>query len=264
MEKTTFSDGEVADYVNKEFVNINLDAGRAQKEAERFKIEAIPATFLVTSKGDIVAKQIGYVSPKKYVSWLKGCVEADKELKSLLPKLEERKDDPLFHKNLGIQYEKLGLEDRAIGFFKRALSSAEAASDKQVQADVLVRLMEVYSKSEEHVKELDDVLSKARTLDSEGKFNALDDVLMFDTLAALNKGDMKKASEIADKAVQRFPKSDRMDAFLTFQGFLLWKLKDDKEGAVKLLKQVVEKYPDSDYAPAADHLIKDVTGEHKH
>lgn len=263
MEKSTFSDGEVAEYVNKQFVNINLDANRAEKESKQFKIEAIPATFLV-DKGEIIAKHIGYLDPKKYVRWLKGCVEANKEIRALLPKLEESKNDSRFNGTLGSHYLKLGVEDKGLDFLRRSLSLAESASDKPLQAEALGRLIEAYSNSEEHAQSLTEALAKARAVDPEGKLKVLDDVLMHEALAALSKEDLKKASEIVTDALNRFPDSDRMDALLTIHGFLLWKLKDDKDGAVKVLKQVVEKYPESDWAPTADHLVKDVTGEHKH
>ncbi|MGE0588675.1 MAG: thioredoxin family protein [Cyclobacteriaceae bacterium] len=62
LKKTTFTDAELGDYFNANFVNAAFDAekGEGKRLAEEFKVTAYPTMLFVDSDGTVIKRLVGY------------------------------------------------------------------------------------------------------------------------------------------------------------------------------------------------------------
>ena len=92
MDADTYSNAGVIEYSNKGFVNVSVYLDAPNAIATRFGVDAIPATFLVTSEGERVRAWEGYLGPEEYKKALEGGVSTHKKIKEVLVKLKADPD----------------------------------------------------------------------------------------------------------------------------------------------------------------------------
>lgn len=64
LKATTFKDSKVAEYFNKNFVNLSLDMekGEGVKLSEKWEIEAYPTLLIVDTEGKVITGNVGYIT----------------------------------------------------------------------------------------------------------------------------------------------------------------------------------------------------------
>jgi thioredoxin 1 len=79
LKKYTFSDDEVGQYFNANFVNIALDAekGEGINIANRYEVNAYPTVLILNSDGELIAKKTGYQNSADLMSFGKRIVSSN-------------------------------------------------------------------------------------------------------------------------------------------------------------------------------------------
>lgn len=69
MKRTTFADKSVADYYNKNFINVAIDMekGEGPMLAERFLVEAYPTFVFIKSDGKVLGKTMGFHNASEFL-----------------------------------------------------------------------------------------------------------------------------------------------------------------------------------------------------
>ncbi len=71
LETNAFSNQEIADYINTNFVPVRVDADKESQTAARFSVRGLPDIRFLTPEGDGIAKIPGYVEIKQLLTLLK-------------------------------------------------------------------------------------------------------------------------------------------------------------------------------------------------
>lgn len=71
LETNTFSNKEIADYINTNFVPVKVDTMKESQTAARFGVRGLPDIRFLTPEGDGIAKIPGYVGIKQLLTLLK-------------------------------------------------------------------------------------------------------------------------------------------------------------------------------------------------
>ncbi|MFC5409161.1 thioredoxin family protein [Larkinella bovis] len=74
LQKNVFTQKEVADFFNKEFINVKIDmeAGEGPELALQYPIEGYPTLMFIDGDGKVVKKVLGYQSPEELLAIGKG------------------------------------------------------------------------------------------------------------------------------------------------------------------------------------------------
>ncbi|MCX6152796.1 MAG: DUF255 domain-containing protein [Candidatus Kapabacteria bacterium] len=101
MDKETFSDHKVIDFLNKNFIPsaFDMETGDGLKLSMKYLINAYPTVFFLNSNGRLVYKIVGYLKPDEFIAELNKCLKPEN-----LMKLTGYSDDlnigyPDFYKN---------------------------------------------------------------------------------------------------------------------------------------------------------------------
>jgi thioredoxin-related protein len=70
MEKETFTDPAVIDFLNKQAIAIKVDVDHEKRIARQFGVRGLPATFLLMTNGHQVGPLPGYIPPRNYLAML--------------------------------------------------------------------------------------------------------------------------------------------------------------------------------------------------
>ena len=71
LEKNAFSNQEIADYINTNFVPVKVDTMKEAQTAARFGVRGLPDIRFLTPEGDGIAKIPGYVEKRQLLTLLK-------------------------------------------------------------------------------------------------------------------------------------------------------------------------------------------------
>jgi thioredoxin-related protein len=71
LEKNAFSNQEIADYINTNFVPVKVDTMKESQTAARFGVRGLPNIRFLTPEGDGIASIPGYVEKKQLLTLLK-------------------------------------------------------------------------------------------------------------------------------------------------------------------------------------------------
>lgn len=71
LEKNAFSNQEIADYINTNFVPVKVDTMKESQTAARFGVRGLPDIRFLTPEGEGIAKIPGYVENKQLLTLLK-------------------------------------------------------------------------------------------------------------------------------------------------------------------------------------------------
>ncbi|MFH6959505.1 thioredoxin family protein [Flavobacterium aquidurense] len=76
LKKNTFSDKEVGDYYNTNFINIAIDSEtkEGRELVDKYRIEGYPTLLILDKNGKQIAKQLGFVEPHILVNFGKRIV----------------------------------------------------------------------------------------------------------------------------------------------------------------------------------------------
>jgi len=71
MEKESFQDDSIAEYLNDNFISIRVDIDEEQNIAELYNVFALPTTYFFTSSGEKLGQVPGYISKDNLLTMLK-------------------------------------------------------------------------------------------------------------------------------------------------------------------------------------------------
>ena len=100
MSKNVFPEKAVADFYNKQFVNLKLDMekGEGPNVALRFGIAAYPTLLFLDGDGKLIHKALGFQDVKEFIEVGKTALDGDKTLSSWTNKYEKGNREPVFLK----------------------------------------------------------------------------------------------------------------------------------------------------------------------
>ena len=70
MEKETFRDKEVVDFVNKNFMAIRVNSEKEADVAQKYFVRGLPMTWFLDPKGDKISSIPGYIPPDMFKQML--------------------------------------------------------------------------------------------------------------------------------------------------------------------------------------------------
>jgi thioredoxin-related protein len=70
MEKETFGNQAVIDYLNANFIPIKINTGRERELAAQYNIRPIPDNWFLASNGDRISNQPGFIEPDMFTKIL--------------------------------------------------------------------------------------------------------------------------------------------------------------------------------------------------
>lgn len=71
LEKETFTDKAVADYINANFIPVRINSEKMPKVAGRYGVSGVPDLRFVSPKGEDIARWPGYIEAPKLLPMLK-------------------------------------------------------------------------------------------------------------------------------------------------------------------------------------------------
>ena len=76
MQKETFANPAVAKLLRQNFFLIQVNTDKDQRVADAFKVKGLPSNLFLSEDGSEIARQEGYMPPKKFVRVLEAIVSA--------------------------------------------------------------------------------------------------------------------------------------------------------------------------------------------
>jgi thioredoxin-related protein len=71
LEKSTFTDKSVANYINKNFIPVRINSERMPKVAARYGVQSFPDMRFLTPEGENIARWPGYIEAEHLLPLLK-------------------------------------------------------------------------------------------------------------------------------------------------------------------------------------------------
>ncbi|MGY3052600.1 thioredoxin 1 [Pedobacter sp. UYEF25] len=83
LKSTTFKDPNVADFFNKNFVNVTIDMekGEGITLADKWQIDSYPTLMFLDASGKLVLSSIGYLNPRDLMEFGKQALAKQKKSK---------------------------------------------------------------------------------------------------------------------------------------------------------------------------------------
>jgi len=67
MDEKTFSNSEVADYLNEKFIAVRVNGDKNKEIASLYKVRAYPSSFFLKSNSDTIGYKMGYLDVKNFM-----------------------------------------------------------------------------------------------------------------------------------------------------------------------------------------------------
>jgi len=71
MNKQTFADKQVADYLNKHFISIRVNAETEKAVAREYGVYQFPSTWFISEDAETIANRPGFIPPDLMITMLK-------------------------------------------------------------------------------------------------------------------------------------------------------------------------------------------------
>lgn len=71
MKKETFSNRQVIDYINTNFIPVRIDTDKDKQTAFQYRVGPIPDTLFVSEKGEMIGRRPGFVSASDLLALLR-------------------------------------------------------------------------------------------------------------------------------------------------------------------------------------------------
>ncbi|NVK64470.1 MAG: thioredoxin domain-containing protein [Flavobacteriales bacterium] len=93
MEDSTYSNGEVQELVNENFISVKVDQDANPELAARYRKYGWPATIVLNAEGEDLMKKAGYMSPSKYAEELQKVLRGTPSVKRSMAKNQLRPEE---------------------------------------------------------------------------------------------------------------------------------------------------------------------------
>lgn len=253
MEQQTWPNEQVVKAVNANFVPLMIHTGRSSERAlgNELMVRGIPATFIVDTDKNVLAKKVGFVPPEEFLSFLESALS----LKDLQKKMEAGPENPDVMLELAEAYVGLDRSQEALALLEKICEKDK--NNKKGKKIAALYLMGEVALSGQDTKIAKKKFNEIKTLDPKGKTEYADDTEFQLALMPANEGDFSSATDNLEKFIKNFSKSElRPQAFL-YLGMCHIRA-DNKEAGAKALKRLIKEYPDSDEADYAEQMAQKI------
>lgn len=98
MAKNTFTDPEVAEFYNANFINakIDMEKGEGIELAKKYEVRAYPSLLYISPDGKIAHRTCGAAGPEAFIAMGKDAIDNDNNMSSYVRKYEGGQSDPEF------------------------------------------------------------------------------------------------------------------------------------------------------------------------
>lgn len=264
MEKTTFSDGGVAELQAEKFVSVALEVDRAEEEAGKYGVQGVPATYFVAPDGEILSMFVGGMGAAAYRQRLIAVLEGGSELAKAKAVLEREPSSAEAHGAVGSAYARMGNETKARDALEKAIEILQARPDRDARAIValLVKIGDVQVDGEAEAGELRRTADRIEAADPSNRFGTRDNVLFLRASADYMEGKLDEMLVGMREIVEKHPDSDRIEDATLGYGWAMLSHRKDKAAAAKILGTFLEKFPQSSRREIAEQMLRHATGQH--
>lgn len=256
MDRETYTDAGTIEFSNKAFVNVYLRTDADKDLAAKYKVGPIPVTFVLSPDGERLSTLLGYLPPEDYKKGIDAVTDGHKKLLALRPKLDAAPDDPALLLEAADLYAELGNAKKAGDAYVRAVAKTPSPTGK---GDLLVKAFHHLNDADaddEVNKAILDIADRMDALDTDGKLNLQDDAAFARAMVAFNKEDWDGVLKLLNAVVAKWPDGDRAAPALLTMANVYHEAKHDNPKAEAMLKQVIEKYPKSDFVAHAKEMLE--------
>lgn len=104
MARDVFTQAEVGEYYNSNFVNakIDMEKGEGTGLARKYKVRAYPTLLFIDSNGELVHRAVGYQDAEAFLQLGREAQDPSKQIATMERKFEAGERDPEFLKNYAV------------------------------------------------------------------------------------------------------------------------------------------------------------------
>lgn len=294
MEADTFADPKVAAVLAQGFVSVSVDVDRKKELVKKYLVERVPTTLVLLPEGNPVEMLDGYVPDAEFSGWLESWRAAWERLRQADEAVAEKPGDREAACRRAEALLRLNQPARAKKVIETVLAlfpedAASGAAERKFKAELLVHLGDAALVLLEPPKRILEIAGRIEAVDPGGTLGfevhalflraAADDMLSHELeedavelervgkkgQAAKRRAEARKLQagvlSRLEECARKFPENPRGDAVLVWTGHLLLEVRKNAAGARKLFQQVLDQYPDSDFADEARQRLRDMGGD---
>ena len=71
MDKKTFMDKAVMDYLNEYFIAIRVNSDKEREIALKYRVRGVPANWFISEDNEVIGNRPGYITPEDMIVFLK-------------------------------------------------------------------------------------------------------------------------------------------------------------------------------------------------
>jgi thioredoxin-related protein/Flp pilus assembly protein TadD len=130
LDARTYSDADVAGYVNEHLVAIKIDAekGEGISIAKKYGVAAYPTIVFIRPNGEEIDRILGYVQAEPFLKTVTDYVNGVNTLSALLEQLQSKPNDGALHYALATKYADRNNSNSASEHFKKLIEFDPANS----------------------------------------------------------------------------------------------------------------------------------------
>jgi tetratricopeptide (TPR) repeat protein len=262
MEEETFAQAQVARVAREKFVSVRVDAD-ARPELFEATIGGRGglASCVVDGEGDVVSARHGFADAAAFLAFLQRAEAGYGTLKAAREALLQVPDDRSKLYDLAEAYRSNDSLRRAEDCYRKVIGRIQLLS---ILGDADLR---IFSCSHERMARLSVMrgknldarthLEEARKTDSEGRWAAVDRLLLTEGLTLAVERKHAEAARVLREALKRFPASGEADHLLYALGFVLHQDGQNKP-ALEALETALTRFPQSSWLPAVREQIEHI------
>ena len=124
LDRNTYSDARVADYVNGNLVPIKIDAekGEGIEIAKKYGVRGYPTILLIRADGSEIDRLVGYMPPGPFMESLEGYLKGVNTLGSLKSAVEKNPNDVSAQYNMAKKYAERNDLAAAAPYYEKVLA----------------------------------------------------------------------------------------------------------------------------------------------
>lgn len=237
MHKNVFSNSEVAEYQEKNFVSVEINIDRFPEALKTWGIKVVPLSIVLTPDGERLMDMGDEYDAKVYLRKLQ-------DVRAKAAKLDELKKaatDAPGHRALGEFY--LSINDHA-----RAASSLKVSLDLKDDPEAWILFADAHIQIGAKPEELETIADKLSAHP--------DNALFLRAMASYLRGDLQAMHDRITELREKHPDSDKADAAMVWHGYTLMELKKDRKEAKRVYQEFMKKFPNSKFRDHVQSVLR--------
>lgn len=247
MDAETYSNDDVAKYLNENFVNVRVNTDEDKAMVEKFAVRGIPDTRILDSQGAVLVKIVGH-DPAflEKVQAVGAVAEAER-------KVAEKPGDVATMLEAVDIYLRLEKWESAGRLCLKALE-ADPENKAGRHVETLYKFGLTWLRVD-NVEECESAWKQAGVLDPDNKTGLIDDIQFARAEKQAKDEDHMAAMESLKRFTERYPDSDRIPDAKYLLGTSQF-FSEETDEAVKTWKALVEMHPGTAAAKKAEKSLK--------